>query len=477
MKAYQIGEQAGIASLTLTETAAPVCGPGQAVLRVSAVCLNHRDLKVISGEYGARRPANRTPGSDGVGEVIAVGEGVGGVKVGDRVTCGHFVTWLDGAFSPAVFGVDLGVATDGWLAEQILVPAAALVKVPDGLSDQRAAPLPSAGLTAWHAIVEVGRVKAGDLVLALGTGGVSIFALQIAKLNGARVAITSSSDEKLDIARAMGADFVVNYRTRPDWAAALLEATGGRGADIIVETGGGATLSQSIAAAAPNARIALIGSLSGSFSGDLPNFASMIGKNLVMKGIAAGNRRMLAELILAADAGGLTPRIDKIYRFEDAQAAYAHLQSGASRKGDDPAGLERASWSRAQRSDFRRGIVRPVAPIGGDEHLVNQRALEAFVILEPLPGTGAVLAVGGDLDHLVEIEARLAMPRPVEAGRAVEVVGLHRRGPTLDQIVIPPDAAVFIPGWKVADLGPAVFPKVVVGLMVAITALVDHPTE
>jgi NADPH:quinone reductase-like Zn-dependent oxidoreductase len=329
MKAYQIGDQTGISSLTLMEKPSPVCGPGEAVLRVSAVCLNHRDLKVVSGEYGPRRPPDRTPASDGVGEIIALGEDVTHLKIGDRAICGHFVTWLDGLFSPAVFGVDLGVSVDGWLAQEVRVPAAALVKAPDSLSEAQLAPLPSAGLTAWNAIVEVGRVKAGDIVLALGTGGVSIFALQIAKMNGAKVAITSSSDEKLAIARSMGADFTVNYRARPDWAAALLEATGGRGADIVVETGGGATLGDSIVAAAPNARIVLIGSLSGGFAVNLPNFATMIGKNLTMKGIAAGNRRMLDELVKAADAEGLQPRIDRTFAFEDAPAAYAYLQSGA----------------------------------------------------------------------------------------------------------------------------------------------------
>jgi NADPH:quinone reductase-like Zn-dependent oxidoreductase len=253
---------------------------------------------------------------------------VSNVKVGDRATCGHFVTWLDGGFSPAVFGADLGISTDGWLAEEVLIPAAALVKVPDSLTDVQAAPLPSAGLTAWNALVEVGRIKAGDLVLALGTGGVAIFALQIAKLHGARVAITSSNDDKLAQAKALGADFTINYKDRPDWAAALAEATGGRGADIVVETGGGETLSQSITAAAPNGRIVLIGSLSGSFSGDLPNFASMIGKNITMKGIAAGSRRMLEDFIKAAETGRLEPQIDRRFAFTDAPAAYAYLKSG-----------------------------------------------------------------------------------------------------------------------------------------------------
>ena len=329
MKAYQIGDQTGVSALSLIERPAPVCGPGQAVLRVGAVCLNHRDLSVIGGRYGPPKPAGRTPCSDGVGEVIAVGEGVTAVKVGDRAICGHFVTWLGGDFSPTAFSVDLGVNADGWLAEQIVAPAAALVKIPETMSDAQAAPLPSAGLTAWNTLVEVGRIKAGDLVLALGTGGVSIFALQLAKMHGALVAITSSSDAKLETARKLGADFTVNYARRQDWAAALKEETGGRGADIVVETGGGATLPQSIDAAGPNAKIGLIGSLSGGFVGEIPNFSSMIGKNLVMRGIAAGSRAMLADLVTAAAAHELTPPIDKVFAFEDAPAAYAHLASGA----------------------------------------------------------------------------------------------------------------------------------------------------
>ena len=327
MKAYQIGDQQGLASLTLFERPSPVCGYGQALLKVSAVCLNHRDLKILSGEYGPRKPEDRTPCADGVGVVIAVGEGVTNVKVGDRASCTHFVTWLDGAFTPAIFGVDLGVSLNGWLAEEIVIPAAALVKIPDALSDEQVAPLPAAGVTAWNTVVELGRVKAGDLVLALGTGGVSIFALQIAKMNGAQVAITSSSDEKLEKARALGADFTVNYKTRPDWAAALLEQTGQRGADIIIETGGGATLTQSIAAAAPNARIGMIGSLSGGFAGEI-NIGATIGKNLVMKGMVVGSRRMFEDLLRAAATADLTPLIDRVFPFAEAPAAYEYLKAG-----------------------------------------------------------------------------------------------------------------------------------------------------
>ena len=331
MKAYQIGDQQGLASLTLVDKPSPVCGYGQARLKVSAVCLNHRDLKILSGEYGPRKPQDRTPCADGIGMVIAVGEGVSNVKVGDRVSATHFVNWLDGAFTLSIFGADLGVTLDGWLAEEIVIPAAALVKIPDGLSDAQVAPLPAAGVTAWNTVVEFGHVKAGDLVLALGTGGVSIFALQIAKMSGAQVAVTSSSDEKLEKARAMGADFTVNYKTRPDWAAALLEQTGQRGADIIVETGGGATLTQSIAAAAPNARIGMIGSLSGSFGAEI-NIGAAIGKNLVMKGMVVGSRRMFEDLLRAAATADLTPLIDKVFPFDQAPAAYEHLK-GAEHLG------------------------------------------------------------------------------------------------------------------------------------------------
>jgi NADPH:quinone reductase-like Zn-dependent oxidoreductase len=329
MKIFEIGAQQGLSSLTASERPAPTPGPGEALLRVRAVCLNHRDLNIVSGTYGPRKPEQRVPVSDGIGEVIALGEGATGVAIGDRAICGHFCTWLDGAFTPSVFARDIGVTLDGWLAEQIVVPAAALVKIPDTLSDESAAPLGAAGLTAWNALVEVGRIKAGDLVLALGTGGVSIFALQLAKLHGARVAITSSSDEKLAQAKALGADILINYTKTPEWAPALMAATGGTGADIIVETGGLATLSQSIAAAAPNARIVLIGALAGPPAQVLPNFSTIIGKNLVLRGITAGNRKMLSDLVRAADSSGLAPVIGRTFAFDEAPEAYAALKSGA----------------------------------------------------------------------------------------------------------------------------------------------------
>jgi NADPH:quinone reductase-like Zn-dependent oxidoreductase len=329
MKAYQIGSQKGLECLTLAERPPITPPPGMVSVKVLAVCLNHRDLSIISGRYGPLRPESRVPGSDGVGEIAALGEGVTGFAIGDRVTAGHFVTWTGGAFTPAAFAADLGVSLDGWLSEQVLIPAAALVKAPDALSDAQVAPLPAAGLTAWHALVEFGKIKAGDWVLALGTGGVAVFALQIAKMHGARVIVTSSSDEKLALARQLGADVTINYAADPDWASSVLRETDGHGADIVVETGGQATLSRSIAAAAVNGRIAIIGALAGEAKEGLPNFGTIIGKNLVLKGIAAGNRAMLADLVAAAAANDLKPVISQTFAFDQAPEAYAYLKSSA----------------------------------------------------------------------------------------------------------------------------------------------------
>jgi len=326
-KAYEIGAQTGLSSLRQVQRELSEPGAGQALVRVRSVCLNHRDLRVLGATYGPRRPENRVPVSDGVGEVVALGAGAQGVSIGERVICPHFVAWPDGDFNPALFQHDLGISMDGWLAQYMLVPAAALVSVPAALSDEQAAPLCAAGLTAWNALACFARIRAGDLVLALGTGGVSIFALQIARMHGARVAITSSSDEKLEVARALGADITINYRRHPDWAAELLRASGGRGADVVVETGGLATLGASIAAAAPNGRIALIGALAGGEAVALPNFSTIIGKNLRLGGITSGSRRMLADLVQAAATNGLRPVINRSFDFDEAAAAYAYLDA------------------------------------------------------------------------------------------------------------------------------------------------------
>ena len=324
MKVWELGEQKGIPSLRMVERPEPKPGPGQAVVAMKAASLNRRDVGVTQGTYGGAKPATRIPLSDGAGDVVAVGEGVTGIKVGDRVTATHFTPWLDGAFDPAFFGSDLGITVDGWLAEKALVPASCLIPIPASLSYGDVAALPVAAVTAWAVIVEFGGVKSGDTVLTLGTGGVSSFALQIAKMNGARIAITSSSDDKLKHCKDLGADITANYKTRPDWDKAIREQNGGRGVDIVVETAGFATLGQSLAACAPNGRIGMIGALGGRPE-QQPAMFPLVGQNLTLKGITSGSRRMFIDLLKAMVATKTRPIIDKTFNFADAPKAYQHM--------------------------------------------------------------------------------------------------------------------------------------------------------
>ena len=324
MKVWEIGEQKSVSSLRLVERPDPKPGPGQAVVAMKAASLNRRDVNVMSGGYGGAKPATRIPLSDGAGDVIAVGEGVTSVKVGDRVTATHFTPWNDGAFDPAFFASDLGITIDGWLTERALVPANCLVPIPTELTYADAAALPVAAVTAWSVIEGLGNIKSGDTVLTLGTGGVSSFALQIAKMNGARAAITSSSDAKLARCKELGADILVNYKTRPDWDKAVREQNGGRGVDIVVETGGFATLGQSLAACAPNARVGMIGALGGRPE-QSPAMFPLVGQNITLKGITSGPRRMFLDLFKALVATRTKPIIDKTFAFADAPKAYQHM--------------------------------------------------------------------------------------------------------------------------------------------------------
>jgi NADPH:quinone reductase-like Zn-dependent oxidoreductase len=327
MQAYQLGLQQGIDSLSLVERAVPHAGPGEVIIGVRASALNHRDLSILAGQYGAAKPPQRVPVGDGAGIVLERGPGVTTVQVGDRVTAPHFTPWLDGDYDPGVFAADLGNTRDGWLAERIVLPAAALVQLPASMSFEDAAALGAAGITAWAVLVSLGRIRAGDTVLTLGTGGVSMLALQIAKISGARVAITSSSDAKLELCRALGADITVNYRRTPAWHETVREATGGRGVDIVVETVGLSTLSQSLACCAPNARVGLLGALGGATPGPT-SLGPLILNNIVLKGITSGSRRMLDDLLRASAANGLRPRIDRRFKFGEARDALRHLESG-----------------------------------------------------------------------------------------------------------------------------------------------------
>lgn len=335
MKAWEIGPRGGVDSLRLAERPDPVAGPGEVVVRVIAAGLNYRDLMILRGAYGTDLPETRIPLTDGVGVIEALGDGVEGLAIGQRVVAANFVDWdPQTGFGYHVFGRDVGVTMDGWLAERIALPAKAVIALPDGVSDDTAATLAVVAGTVWHAMIAFGNAGSADLsgklVLAQGTGGVAVYALQLAKALGAQFAITSSSDEKLARARELGADYTVNYRDRPDWAAALLEATGGRGADIVVDTIGFGEFEQTLAATGIEGRIATLGALSGSPQ-DKADVAQgpILGKNITIKGITSGHRAMFEQALQEMARHGVETLVDARFPFSDAPAAYRHLESGA----------------------------------------------------------------------------------------------------------------------------------------------------
>jgi NADPH:quinone reductase-like Zn-dependent oxidoreductase len=293
---------------------------------VRACSLNYRDLVVSKGGYGRAVKPPLTPLSDGAGEVVEVGEGVTRVKPGDRVAAIFMQGWLDGAPDDANAATALGGAVDGMLAEQVCLDAAGLVRFPDYLSFEEAATLPCAAVTAWHSLFESGGLQPGQSVLVQGTGGVSIFALQFAKMAGARVIATSSSDRKLERLRGMGADAVVNYRTSPDWDRAAKEFTGGMGVDHVIEVGGAGTLPISLKAVRRGGHIALIGVLGGAGEID-PRFIFL--KQVKMQGIYVGSRQMFEDMNRALTASGVRPVVDRVFGFEEVREAMAYLESGA----------------------------------------------------------------------------------------------------------------------------------------------------
>lgn len=330
MKAWQMGSRTGIDGLQLADHPELEPGSGEIRVKVSAAGLNYRDLMVLRGDYGTGLPEDRVPLSDGVGVIEVIGDDVTGLDVGMRVMAPHFATWLDGAYSMAVFGKDLGVTANGWLAEKIILPANAAIVVPENVSDSSAATFSVVGSTVWHAMIAFGDAKPGDLILAQGTGGVSIFALKLAKAMGMDFAITSSSDEKLARAKEMGADYGINYRDRPDWAAALLEATDGRGADVVVDTLGFPAMGETMAACAVNGRIGSLGALSGTPQDQSTGSqGALIGKNITIKGIASGDRQMLQQALDVVAQNNIELLVESVFDFNDAPAAFTHLENGA----------------------------------------------------------------------------------------------------------------------------------------------------
>jgi len=307
--------------LKLVDCDDPKPGDGEVLIRVHATSLNYRDHAVVSGKYfGGVLQRDTVPLSDGAGEVVATGKGVTRFKAGDRVAGTFFQGWSDGIPEPGKIAA-LGSPLDGMLAEYVVLAESGVVRIPDHLSYDEAATLPCAGVTAWNALMVSGSVRPGQSILAIGTGGVSIFALQFAKLAGARVLITSSSDEKLARAKALGADELINYRKTPDWEQAVLKLTGG-GVDHVVEVGGVGTLAKSFQSVGFRGQVALIGVLAGR-EGDTNPHALML-KNASLKGIFVGSRRMFEDMNAAIDVNAMHPVVDKVFSFNDARAAYEY---------------------------------------------------------------------------------------------------------------------------------------------------------
>ncbi len=327
MNAYQLISPTGADALKLNQLAEPKLAAGQVLVRVRAASLNYRDLMVASGRYGPGVPLPLIPLSDGAGEIAAVGAGVTQWKIGDRVAGTFFQNWQAGPIQREAFDSALGGAINGMLAEFVALSADGVIAIPPHLSFEEAATLPCAALTAWHALVTDGKISAGQTVLVLGTGGVSIFALQFAKLHGARVIITSSSDAKLARARELGADEIINYRATPDWEKEVFRLTDKSGADHIVEVGGTDTFPRSLRAVAMGGTVSVIGGVSG-FTSEVP-LRDILGKSALIRGIFVGSHDMFAAMNRAITQHQLKPVIDRVFSFAEAPAAFAYLESGA----------------------------------------------------------------------------------------------------------------------------------------------------
>ncbi len=317
----------GIENVHISHRTAPQPGPRQALVRIKAASLNFRDYLVATGRYNPKMPLPRVPLSDGAGVVEATGEGVTRVKPGDRVAGIFMQTWLAGPLLEAHAKSALGGAIDGVLADYAVFDEDGLVSVPPHLSFEEAATLPCAAVTAWNALVEQCRVKAGDVVLVLGTGGVSVFALQFARMHGARVIATSSSDAKLERALALGASDGINYKAAQAWDKRARELTGGAGVDHVIEVGGSGTLARSLNAVRTAGHVAVIGVLSG-ISGET-SIAPILHKHLTVHGIYVGSRAMFEDMNRAIAMHALRPAIDRVYPMEEVQAALRHMESAA----------------------------------------------------------------------------------------------------------------------------------------------------
>ncbi|MEE6211299.1 NAD(P)-dependent alcohol dehydrogenase [Salarchaeum sp. III] len=327
MQAYVVEEKTlDYSGVVRTERDRPTPDADEVLIRIRAASLNYRDLAIANSDLtypGAQLPV--VPLSDGAGDVVEVGSDVERLAEGDRVATPFAPDWVSGEGTPAKFRRSTGGNVDGALAEYAVFPADSVPRLPESLSYEEGATLSCAGLTAWRALAEDGDLTAGETVLALGTGGVSTFALQFADATGARVVVTSSSDEKLARARELGADDTINYEETPEWGDEVMERTGG--VDHVVEVGGPGTLQQSLAAAGTNGHVHLIGVLAGQDGRVHPG--PVMGKALTVEGVmGVGSREMFDRMARAIDAAGLSPVVDTVFDFDEVREAYRYVEAG-----------------------------------------------------------------------------------------------------------------------------------------------------
>lgn len=324
VKAYEI-QKFGLEGLSIVARPEPEPGASQVLVRMHAWSLNYRDLMTVTGRYNPRLKLPQIPLSDGAGEVVAVGPGVNGLRPGDRVANTFFERWVSGIATEKTARTALGAGRDGVLAEYVVLHEDGILPIPEHLTYEEAATLPCAAVTAWNALVVEGRIKAGDVILTLGTGGVSIFALQFALMHGARVIITSSSDEKLEKARQLGASHTINYNQTPDWGKSVRQITGGRGADLVVELGGSGTFNQSVAALRRGGHMSLIGVLA--HAGEA-NIVPVLMNGIRVQGIFVGSSEMFASMNAAIALQRLRPVIHRTFGFDEVPDAFQLMESG-----------------------------------------------------------------------------------------------------------------------------------------------------
>ena len=328
MRVFEIRDQFGLDRLVQCERPVPQPGPGQVLMRMTAATLNYRDLLVVEGTYNPRLRLPLIPVSDGAGVVEAVGEGVTRFSPGDRVVSVFFQGWIEGEPTAEKLATGLGANLDGVLCEYRLLDEGGLLPIPDYLADSEAAALPCAGVTAWSAITRLGSVKPGDSVLVQGTGGVALFALQFAKLAGATVILTSSSDAKLARGKELGVDHLINYRAEPHWSRPAKALTDGRGVDLVIEIGGAGTLEQSIRAVRVGGTIAMIGVVTGAAASAVP-LPLVVMREVRMQGVTLGSRADFEAMLRACTTARLHPVLDgRRFAFDEVPAAFAHMKAG-----------------------------------------------------------------------------------------------------------------------------------------------------